>query len=276
MTDMKSSVKDAVEAKIVESTALAVAPKLAESSQLVLQKEMEASHLQSMGQMAIENAIDEDRAAYEGQLDEIRKATEANNKRINTAKAKFEAIVDAALEELKRTELRRMYAKAVASLNKIPNLSALFQVEPDSDDIHVERRLGVKPALAGARPKPTDAEKENMVGYIGWHIDIESVNHKNNYNTPKVRLEGTRSFGKKCEEAFRALKALEKDGVALLEVNREVRLKIQNLERERRELQRKLRQQIVSSSSVAKELDGLLKKNRKAVETLVLPARLKA
>ena len=103
MNDPKAAVQEKIESEVVEATAMVVSPEVAKISQTVMQEEIEAGHLKSMGMMAIENAIDEDKSVYETQLDEVRVAVEKKQQALIVANRARDSIIKGFKDQLIRT-----------------------------------------------------------------------------------------------------------------------------------------------------------------------------
>ena len=264
MTDSKAAVQENIEKQVVEATAMVVAPRVAEASQLVMREEIEASHLKNMGMMAIENAIDEDKAIYEAQLDEIRLAIDKANGTVNENNKVLDRAVNTFKSQLIRTELRKRQATSLKILNSLAGLDAPFRISTKSDE-----GIGV-----GYHAPNAEADKpEEVKGFFSWQYTVYQGTRE--YSAPHVCFSGRRNLDKKCVVAISNLDDAKKDVVSLTKLNRDIRMKIQGLERERRELQRKLRHEIVSNSKVGAQFEETLRQSRKKVKALPLPAKFR-
>lgn len=261
--ETKDKVADAVEAEVVEGTALAIREDVAKVSQDVMKDEIEASHLQNIGMMAIENAIDEDKAEYEAQLEQIRAAVEVAQEDLKKAQQARDKEIKRFQSQLIRTELRKKRSNALKVLAKLTDLSVPFRIPSDED----EKGFGV----SYHEPDPNAEKSLERAGFIKWEFQLKQ--EKLSSYRDGVMFSGTRGLSRKCTEALKAVKAAEDEVKKLSALNRDVRIQIQNLEKERRELQRKLRQQIVSKSVVGNEIERMLKASRKKVKALPLPAK---
>lgn len=259
---IKSAVEEAVQNKLATDTALVLAPGVLKSSQAAMQDDIQASHINNMGMMAIENAIEEDKAQYEQQLDELRKASEATTKRLTAAKAEVEKEVNSFRKHLIHTELRAKYAAAFKLTAKFANLTNKFIDKGLQDATYnVEGR---------APSKDADVECDaQRVPHFKWSFRISDDHNHND-----LHFVGYRKLSSKCLSAKKAVEDVEKDLTELSNANRDIRISIQNLERERRDLQRKLRHEIVSKSSVGAQIEKVIRQGRKPLKQLQLPSRL--
>lgn len=257
----KANVQGEVERQVVEATAMQISPKVAEAHQERINDEMQAAHLQNIGMMAIQNAIDGDKTEYENQLDEIRGAMEKAQKELSDAGKRRDKTIEQFKARLVRTELRKKAAASLRTLNKLPHLKAEFQDVSD-DDIDATFNA----------PDPDGDSPQDRAGHISWQF---SVKQKGDYRRDGVSFAGTRNLSKKCTDALKKVAEAEADVQQLSDLNREVRLQIQRLERERRDLERKLRKEIVSKSMVGQQVEDMLKNSRKKVKSLPMPAKFR-
>ena len=252
----KDQVAEAINAEVVGSTALSIRSDVSQVSQDVMKDEIHSTHLNTMGMMAIENAIDEDKESYDAQLDEIRAAMDVATKELKQAETQRDKTITAYQKRLVNTELKRKYAAAVKVLSKLADLSSPIDVktEDDIDTCYIEAEHGV-------------------AAHIKWDFGLGQKGSSSYRNT--LEFKGTRALSKKCLDTLKAVKTAETGIQELQNINKEVRIQIQNLEKERRTLKRKLRQQIVGGSVVGAEVEKMLKGSRKKIKALPLPAKFR-
>lgn len=263
MTNSKAKLADVVESNIVEATAIAIRNDVAGVSQDVMQDEIKASHLQNIGSMAIENAIEEDKAAYELQLDEIQECVDKAKKRLKERQTKFDKAVNRFQTQLVATELRKKRAAVIKTLSSLNDLAKPLNInsEDGDDDINT------------FHSQDSDGDTlEARAGVVGWNFEIKQGT---GYSSSGLDFKGERPLSKKLVGLYKDIEDAKEDIDTLMNANKGVRVQIQKLERERRDLQRKLRSQVISKSIVAKEIDQMLKGSRSKVKALALPANLK-
>ena len=269
MNDPQATVHEKVEDEVAKVTALAVAPEVAKVSQDVMKEEIGATHLTNMGMMAIDNAIDEDKADYEEQLDEIRGAMEKATTTLTGVTKDRERVIDNFKEQLIRTELRKKFAASLRALTQLPGLGGEFESPKDPD-----KCISVEYNEADPEAKKQLAKD----GYFHWSYDVTQTYKSSSYggsSTAAIQFAGDRTLSKKCTGAIKTVESAQADVDGLARLNRDVRITMQGLEKEKRKLQRDLRQRVISNSAVGAAFAETLKRGRKKIKALPLPAKFR-
>lgn len=269
MSDPQATVQEKLNEEVAKVTALAVAPEVAKVSQDVMKEEIGATHLTNMGMMAIDNAIDEDKAEYELQLDEIRAAMDKATVTLTGVTKERERTIDGFKEQLIRTELRKKFAASLRALSTLPGLSGEFESPKDPD-----KCISVEYNEADSEAKKQLARD----GYFHWKYDVTQSYSSSSYggkSTADVHFAGDRTLSKKCTAAIKTVESAQADVDGLARLNRDVRINIQGLEKEKRKLQRDLRQEVISNSVVGAQFAASLKRGRKKIKMLPLPAKFR-
>lgn len=259
-------IRTQVEADAIEATAIAIRHDVSAVSADVMKDEIEAGHLQSIGMMAIENAIDEDKSQYEDQLDEIQTHVNDAQKRLAAKEQEFNKEVERFKKQLKATELRKKLASAHKTLSGLSDTTyPLRGIKEEDGDIETTLKQDDK-----------SEELKGRAGVIQWSFSVTFSVEGSRYGSGEsIEFSGTRDLNEKCVKLYIDIEDIKKEISELMECNKSVRIQIQKLERERRDLQRKLRQEVISRSIVAKDINEMLKNTRKAVKQLQLPGSSK-
>lgn len=259
--------KEAVVNNLQQSTALEVSAEVVKLGQDIMQDELQASHLHTIGMMEIDNTIDDDRAVLEERLDELRALNNKHSNKLQELKKALDREIEKAQGRLKRTEVRRNYMAAVKALNRVNHLQEPFEAKDPDQEITIKVSL----------PKAEAEDEAEREGYFAWSFSVTTPDNTSRYASTgsKVHFCGTRSLSKKVLSAHAAVCAAEDKLAQLQRVNIETRKVLQDLEVERKTLQRKLRKQIVGKSAVGKEFRKLIQSGRGKRKLLPIPQDLK-
>jgi hypothetical protein len=255
----KQRIMDTVEGDVVEATALAIRSEVSDLSQDVIQDELRLGHLSNMGMMEIQDAVETKRMEYEKQLDEIQEAVNDATTRKTAAHNAFEKEVERFIKRFTNTELRRKIAQAHRRLAALSDLASDFDKIENQGEPNVNRSFDVH------------AESfEERAGHLEWTFEIEQTG--SSYSCGNVKFAGKRALNVKSTRAYKKIEEVQDEIKRLMEINAGVRREVQKLDRERREMEIKLRRDVRGKSVVAQEIHKMLKDTMAPVKKLTLPA----
>lgn len=258
-----SELKNAVTKQILESTALQVSTEVVKAGQDLMQEELQTSHFLTIGMIEVDNVVDDEREALEDRLDELNKLNTKHNKELNDRKAALAKEIKHTTERLKRTEVRRHYRTAFKALERVPYLDQPF-IEGDPD-----KEISIDCSL----PNPVSEDPTEAEGYFEWSFNITTEGPS--YSRKTLSFAGKRSISKKILKKHEDVRAVEDKLNQLTACNREVRQAMQELERDRERLRRKVRKQAAGKSVVGSEIRKILKAERGNRKLLPIPQGLK-
>lgn len=250
----KNKVVEAVEAKVVESTALTVAPTIQKLSQKVVKEEMELAHNQQFATLAINDAIANDKAAYEKQLDSLSKAF--SKERTNLEKA--ETVVTKATESLERKSLSKTVLPEIKAVH-----SKVTAIKCLSKKIKMPEKNSI--SISYCSPRSDGKSKLEKEGHIGWSVTLSQVSRYDG-----LSLSGMLPLNKECKDALKEVAKVNAKIGKLKAVDKNVRMAIQDLDREKAQLQRKLDREALNKSITGKEMTARVKSMR-ATKVKALP-----
>jgi predicted nucleic acid-binding Zn-ribbon protein len=240
-----TDVMEAVAEQHTAAIATVLGAGLAKVQSEQLAENMAVSHRREYAALAIDSAVDEDKDALEMQLDTLRKATTTHQKELEKNKAALKEASGLAEEDVVKSVVLPHYAKNAAFVNSIPGVKKVLVLTGDyeGDRKKVECNCHL--------PDPKERTEEKKAGGVFWSYTLrDDTGHRNTI----ITVEGSRKLPTEVVKLLKERDAIEKKIAEVESYVGNIRLDLQNLERERASLRRKLDRETLNSSATGAEL----------------------